>query len=83
MSQMDLLDTTIKGVTWRFIIWLLCSVGTAIVFVLVTFFSTIATIKASETKIMMVIMEHKAEQRLVDTIQNRRLSDHDAKLAKK
>lgn len=81
--EVDILDREIKGLTGRFILWMIGGVGSIIVFVMGTYFSTTDQIKESEHRLMAEIKGMKAEQRLVDTIQSRDIQDLQSKLALK
>lgn len=77
---MDILDTQIKGMTGRIIIWLLSTVGIAIITVMGTYYATKAQITSSEVRIMAEIQGMKLDQRLTDTLQNRDIGELQKKL---
>lgn len=76
---MDILDTQIKGMTGRVIIWLVSTVGIAIITVMGTYYSTKAQIKDSEVRIMSEIKGMKYDQRLTDTLQDIKINEALAK----
>ncbi len=81
MTKMDLFEIEIKGVTGKIVIWVVGSVGTAIVFVMVAWFNIVNTVQASETRIMSAMKDGDHKKEIVDTLQNRDIRDLRGKLA--
>lgn len=81
-NDKDILDREIPGFTGRLILYIVGSAGSAIIFIMATYFSTTDQIKDSEHRIMAEIKGNRAEQILTDTIQNRDISDIKSTLAK-
>ncbi len=75
MQEMDILDTSIKGITARIIIWIVGSVGSAIVFVMLAWMGIVNTVKDSEGRIMSAMKDRDHKQEMTDTTQNRDIRD--------
>lgn len=83
MTPMDILDTQIKGITGRILIYLFSIGFTILITIMGTYYATKAQITELRADITLEIRGDKAEQKLTDTIQDRRLDDLTDKLAKK
>lgn len=81
-NDKDILDREIPGFTGRLILYIVGSAGSAIIFIMATYFSTTDQIKDSEHRIMAEIKGNRSEQILTDTIQNRDIADVKSTLAK-
>ena len=80
MKNVDILDQEIKGITGRFILWVVGSVGTAIIFVLLTYFAIIRAITASESRILSEVKDMKNDQKVRDIQQDNEIDKKEEKL---
>lgn len=74
MKNMDILDTQIKGITGRIVIWLVSTACAIVISIMGTYYATKGQITELRSDIIIQNVKDKADQRLTDTIQNNRLT---------